>query len=300
MKIKFSISKDDFYSNYFEKIPLHLSRIVPSDVYSWSDLSETIYGVNLTGDFDIKMHMNGVLGVYQYTEKYQDIYDVKVRISTSRVESLLKDGATLLINRMDLKDATIASICHEVSDYLNVKTVANAYAAFGGKGTFGRHWDTHDVIAVQMIGRKAWKVFPPTLPYPLDHQKSKYRKDECPEEPSIELVLEQGDALYIPRGWWHEATPIDAQETFHIAVGLHTAKVTDYVAWIANQILPAMELARRSFYPFSEDSRGMIDIAERICQELKRKENQELFLCEMSSLNNEYKKIEFDRVIDRK
>ncbi|VVE55164.1 JmjC domain-containing protein [Pandoraea anhela] len=183
--------------------------------------------------------------------------------------------------------------------HLNLKTVANGYAAFGGKGTFGRHWDTHDVVAIQLMGRKKWKVFPPTLPNPLDHQKSKYRKDECPDEAFHELVLEQGDALYIPRGWWHEATPIAGQETFHIAVGLHTAKVADYLAWIASQILPSLEPARRSFYPFNDDSQAMINIAESIREEILKKDNRDLFLKEVFNLNNKFKEVDFGKISSR-
>ncbi|MBC8726698.1 hypothetical protein F6X37_36005 [Paraburkholderia sp. 31.1] len=51
--------------------------------------------------------------------------------------------------------------------------------------------------------------------------------------------------LYIPRGWWHEAAPLMGEPTFHLAIGAHTAKLVDYLVWIANEVLPMNQLGKR-------------------------------------------------------
>jgi ribosomal protein L16 Arg81 hydroxylase len=115
--------------------------------------------------------------------------------------------------------------------------------SFGGKGTFGKHWDTHDVFAIQLIGKKRWQVFAPTLPLPLSNQTSDNLRHTCPVKPTLECDLEAGDMLYIPRGWWHQVTPFDVG-SWHLSVGAYLPTATDYIMWVAKQYLPSQLPAR--------------------------------------------------------
>lgn len=61
-----------------------------------------------------------------------------------------------------------------------------------------------------------------------------------PTTPDMEIVLEAGDVLYIPRGWWHNPVPMGC-ETFHLAIGTFAPTGYDYMQWLAKQtpnILP--------------------------------------------------------------
>lgn len=111
MPLQLGLSREAFYSDYFEKMPCHLTNVVSGDDFSWRALSQTIYGLNFESDTDVKVHLDGVLKLAQYIERYQDISDIKVRLSKERLESLLRDGATLVVNRLDLKNTAIAALC---------------------------------------------------------------------------------------------------------------------------------------------------------------------------------------------
>lgn len=61
-----------------------------------------------------------------------------------------------------------------------------------------------------------------------------------PTIPDMGVVLEAGDVLYIPRGWWHNPAPMGC-ETFHLAIGTFAPTGYDYMQWLAKQtqnILP--------------------------------------------------------------
>jgi hypothetical protein len=158
---------------------------------------------------------------------------------------------------MEGASLAIRELCNQVARFTSAPTVANGYISFGDKETFGNHWDTHDVFAIQLIGRKRWLVYEPTFPLPLTGQTSLLHKSECPEQPVIDEILEAGDILYIPRGWWHTAVPL-REETFHIAVGVHPHSVADYAAWVAKHILPDVLACRQSIRP---DSTGLDTLA---------------------------------------
>jgi ribosomal protein L16 Arg81 hydroxylase len=62
----------------------------------------------------------------------------------------------------------------------------------------------------------------------------------------LDCLLETGDLLYIPRGWWHETTPLD-QPSFHLSVGLFVPTLFDYVMWVCSRFLPQSRVARKGF-----------------------------------------------------
>eukprot|EP01037_Dinobryon_pediforme_P025857 gene25857-28165_t len=157
-----------------------------------------------------------------------------------------------------------------LSTFTGLKTVANGYVAFGGDGTFGKHWDTHDVFAVQLLGRKQWQV------------------------PIFDEILEAGDVLYIPRGWWHRAIPLENQETFHIAAGVHTAKVTDFVAWIVEQLLPEHIESRRSITPYSDHQKHISECLAMLNRVISDPVNMQMFIDKMQALNNVYEPVDFN------
>jgi hypothetical protein len=81
------------------------------------------------------------------------------------------------------------------------------------------HHDTHDVFCLQVAGEKRWLVYPPALELPLKDQ----RYDSSlggPGEPVLDVTLRAGDALYLPRGWLHEAVTSD-RDSLHLTVGVN-------------------------------------------------------------------------------
>src|SRR5690606_978731 len=137
-------------------------------------------------------------------------------------------------------------LCAEIGRFIGAPASGNAYLSFNGNGTFGRHWDTHDVFAIQLIGRKRWRIFPPTFPLPLTYQTNQRSGPPCPSDPRLELTLEQGDVLYLPRGWWHHVIPLD-EGSFHLSVGVYPPPLYDYVLWASARYLQQQVDMRRSF-----------------------------------------------------
>lgn len=173
-------------------------------------------------------------------------------------------------------------LCAEVSAFSGLPAMSNAYMSIGGRGTFGKHWDTHDVFAVQLLGRKRWQVFAPTFPLPLPHQTSQLASREALGPPVLDCVLEAGDMLYVPRGWWHQAIPLD-EGSFHVSVGTYAATIHDFFMWASANHLSTMESARAAFTSAADNAstlNGMLrSLAEvlldrRAWNEFERELNQ--------------------------
>jgi hypothetical protein len=50
-----------------------------------------------------------------------------------------------------------------------------------------------------------------------------------------EHVLQTGDLLYIPRGWWHLAIPLN-EPTLHLTIGVSNPTGADFLSWFIDQL----------------------------------------------------------------
>jgi hypothetical protein len=144
----------------------------------------------------------------------------------------LQEGATLILDAIDEIHEPIADLATHLERFLCARVQINLYAGWCTSPGFDVHWDGHDVFILQVSGRKHWKVYAMTREYPLpDDPKTK----DPPKIPIWEGMLEDGDLLYIPRGWWHVAVPVD-EPTLHLTVGLHRATGLDFATWLMDRL----------------------------------------------------------------
>ena len=131
------------------------------------------------------------------------------------------DGATLVLQSVHRMHPPVARFCRELATELGHATQCNAYITPGGEHQgFDYHHDTHDVFVLQVSGRKRWIVYAPVVRLPLASQPQA-GAHLVPEgaEPLLDVELEAGDALYLPRGYVHAALTTD-EHSVHLTVGV--------------------------------------------------------------------------------
>ena len=244
-KIDLNCSSAQFKEKFFEKNIKFIPGGLNIQEYGWANVSHEFYGID-PGDARIRLFQNGEVTKEEYVFLVQDGDSVRSLYKEGAVDEALKNGATLVVTRYDRSSIFVSALCQELSTITGERCVGNAYIATGGNGTFGKHWDRHCVFVLQLLGRKLWRIYPPTLELPLQFQTSKNRKEACPLEPAFERVVEAGDIIYIPRGWWHEAIPLEGEPTMHIAAGIHTTSIYEYLRWVGARKAPQLPSARQS------------------------------------------------------
>ncbi|PFH36361.1 histone lysine demethylase JmjC NO66 [Besnoitia besnoiti] len=82
-----------------------------------------------------------------------------------------------------------------------------------------------DVFLLQLWGCKKWKVYAPPQELPLSDEMLGKREPfpQDPGEPLMELVLREGDVLYIPRGFPHAAETA-AEPSLHLTITVPSAE----------------------------------------------------------------------------
>lgn len=138
---------------------------------------------------------------------------------------IYREGGTLILNHLHLDEPKLRQFCQEISDELGAELQCNAYVTPPGSQGFPIHYDTHDVFIAQTRGSKCWKIYDSPIILPLagqPHDKS----GTVPGKLSDQFELGEGDVLYLPRGFYHEAAT-SSEMSVHLTLGLMTKTWSD-------------------------------------------------------------------------
>jgi hypothetical protein len=131
------------------------------------------------------------------------------------------EGATLVLQSLHRTWPALVRFCRDLAAELGHPTQCNAYVTPAGNAQgFAFHHDTHDVLVLQVAGRKRWAVHQPVVTLPTTRQ-SRAGADLVPDgqQPLIDTELLPGDALYLPRGYVHAAQTTDSASV-HLTIGV--------------------------------------------------------------------------------
>ena len=275
MQIKFGIKQSDFNLDYLYQKPFLFKKAAKGLNFNWDYVNE-VYSRADVSDESFKL-MNGyAVEKDKYIESYENLGKTEFRMVRPVLYEYLRNGATLVYNRIT-NEPKIDQISKQIANFASAHVITSGYAAFSNKSSYMAHWDTRDVFAVQLIGRKRWIIKAPNFELPLYMQQTKYFKDiKEPEEVYMDVTLEAGDILYVPRGWWHNPLPI-GEETFHLAVGTFAPTGFEYMNWLLKHT-PDILGCRRNFSSFESDKQVLKDISEDFSKILNDKSYYEEFL----------------------
>jgi hypothetical protein len=185
------------------------------------------------------------------------------RLNSAELTRELRQGATLVLDNVDELHRPIRQLAESLERIFRVRIQVNSYSGWRSSHGFDMHWDDHDVFVLQVAGRKRWSVYGTTRPYPLTRDTEP--AVDSPKDLLWEQVLQQGDLLYIPRGWWHVATPLD-EPTLHLTIGVNNPTGADFLSWFVDR-LRSSEVVRQDI-PFLRGSAAIREHAERVRQAL--------------------------------
>jgi ribosomal protein L16 Arg81 hydroxylase len=244
------ISLAEFFSDYWEKAPLVSAQRDPSHYQALLGVSDIDFilssaftsdkaAVEALGTVEVKKFLKGDLARH-----LSELYDAHRR------------GSTIRINRVQRYWKPLRELCRSLEQSFKFPVRANLYCTPAPAAPSQRHYDTHDVLVLQISGSKSWRIFQPLVqlplatvpPLPFEERTEmlKYARggprkgrasitgDEC-GPPISEFVLGAGDLLYVPRGFPHDAWTTDEPST-HVTIGLHVVRWLDLLSVALAQV----------------------------------------------------------------
>ncbi|MDO4682881.1 MAG: cupin domain-containing protein [Lautropia sp.] len=230
MKINFKKDETLFKEEFLFKKPYLFKSVIKTKDITWDLVNEVYTRADCSSD-GFKLMKGEEVPKNEYIEVHLNVGIPEARIIREKLYKHLRDGATLVYNRIK-NEPIFDQIAKEISTFTRSQVITSGYLAFGKRPSYKSHWDTRDVFAVQLMGKKRWVIKEPNFPNPIYTQQNKFLKDiKEPNEVYMDVTIEQGDVLYVPRGWWHNPIPT-GENTFHLAVGTFPPTVYDYFRWI--------------------------------------------------------------------
>jgi cupin superfamily protein len=189
------------------------------------------------------------------------------QVDDAAVARLFADGTTIVLQALHRIWPPVIDFAGRLGEDVGHPVQVNAYVTPPSSRGFSAHYDIHDVFVLQVAGEKRWIVHEPCFEAPLRSQPWTERRADvertvADREPSLDVVLRPGDALYLPRGFIHAAEAL-GDVCAHLTVGMHVVTRHALVEALAALAVEDVEL-RRSL-PLGLD----LDDRETLADELR-------------------------------
>lgn len=148
----------------------------------------------------------------------------------ARVLSALRSGATLVLQGLNRFWPPLSNLCRQLSFEIGHPVFVNAYLTPPTARGFSAHRDPYHAWLVQCEGSKRWQLWAPDA-------------DHSADPPSFEVTLEEGDVLWIPRGWWHSGASIDTP-SLHVTLTVWATNIEDVLKAMIASLPGGAEMKR--------------------------------------------------------
>uniref|UniRef100_A0A162A3N2 Bifunctional lysine-specific demethylase and histidyl-hydroxylase n=1 Tax=Daucus carota subsp. sativus TaxID=79200 RepID=A0A162A3N2_DAUCS len=172
------------------------------------DLGETSFECFMLNNWEASpLHMRGHLKSAPHVLYFNDIL---------RCEAAFKEGYSIAMRGMEFRFKSIAAVADDLASFFGQPSVGvNMYLTPPDSQGLACHYDDHCVFVCQLIGTKNWKIFHrPSLQLPRLYEPiNKLENEEMTTDRFNQVLLKEGDVLYIPRGVPHEACTVNEDES---------------------------------------------------------------------------------------
>ncbi|MFC5474603.1 cupin domain-containing protein [Paraherbaspirillum soli] len=227
------ITARTFVSEYLDRAMLLIQRRDPDyfkQLISLSEIDRLVTSIripatnfNLAQD-DLPLAQNAYCDGASYVNK-------------ERALNLHREGATIILRSVEQWSPALNRLRIETEKFFGCEAQTNAYLTPPSKKSTPPHWDTHDLVVLQITGRKRWRLYEGHRSLPLSDERFRIGEDYV-SSTYKEVVLEPGDSLYLPRGIIHE--PVADTYSVHVSIGIHPVRWYD-VCCVALRMLAEQE-----------------------------------------------------------
>jgi len=226
------VEPEEFFRDYWEKRPLLLFRSDPgyyADLFSLADVDYLISSTDLRHPA-VRLVKNGSeIPLQEYTTDIPWGSHTFERVADAdRLLTEYQQGSTIILQALHRSWRPLSQLCRSLERQFGYPVQTNVYLTPRASQGFAPHYDTHDVLVLQIAGSKHWRLY--DSPLLLPHRSQPYQASRVRiGAPLNEFDLNAGDLVYLPRGYIHEALTSDT-DSLHITMGILATTWVDVFA----------------------------------------------------------------------
>lgn len=256
------VSAEDFFERHYDSKPLHVPGATDkfASVFSWSALNDLLNMPNIWTGRTVKLAFDGeTVPAEQFCRPVYGREGQTVReADPAKMLRFLRDGATLVLDFVECLAPPVASVAAAIQVWFGGPTTCNLYCSWRGQQGFASHFDTTDVIVLQIVGSKKWRVYEGRFDFPVEapgYETTGYRQEFHEQHKGAVLMtpeLTPGDLLYLPRGQYHDALA-STEASLHLTFGVTLATGHDVLMQLSDAFIDD-PLFRKPFPPFDDEA----------------------------------------------
>ena len=272
------MTAEDFFERHYDRKPLHIAggddKFAP--VFSWPALNTLMNMPNIWTGPTVKIVRDDLtLPKEQFCRPvYGREGQMTMEADPAQVRAYLRNGATMVLDFVEALSPAVASVAAALQVWFGGPTTCNLYCSWQANQGFGSHFDTTDVIVLQIAGSKKWRVYEGRFEHPVEapgFETTGYTPEFHAQRKGAVLMtpeLSPGDLLYLPRGQYHDALA-SSEASLHLTFGVTQATGHDVLMQLSDAIIDD-PLFRKPFPPFDDEAahaahmRAMADHVRRI------------------------------------
>jgi ribosomal protein L16 Arg81 hydroxylase len=164
---------------------------------------------------------------------YTDQGGYTPRIRARAITEQLRCGATLSFDAIDEVHGPLTRLAESFEAFFRGATKINIYAGWRTCHGLDLHRDNQEIFIAQLDGRKRWLLYG----FSVDGRDRSQLRDHSVPPPGAERdeILTAGDFLYIPRGCYHVALPLN-EPTLHLTIGVKNPREDDLLQWLVDRV----------------------------------------------------------------
>lgn len=272
------VSPLSFVRDHYGTAPLHVpgkpAKVRP--VCTWQDFANLMDMTALWTLETLKLVLDGrslQQDAYCQATVGRDGMAVQ-RPDYGEVQRLLEQGATVVADLVETLSPGIQSAATALEMGVGGHVTCNAYMSRDARKAFPSHFDTMEVFALQIEGKKVWRVYEGRFDGPMERPGCSYPyfdqdfHERAKGAVAFEVELQPGDLLYIPAGVYHDALA-STDACLHLSFGVTRPAVLDYFSWLVKSLddLPEFRAALPDYLDAGARE-AMLAEAERKLSEL--------------------------------
>uniref|UniRef100_A0A8R1TVM9 Bifunctional lysine-specific demethylase and histidyl-hydroxylase n=1 Tax=Onchocerca volvulus TaxID=6282 RepID=A0A8R1TVM9_ONCVO len=207
-----------FFKVIFQKKVFYVCRNSPS---YYGNLFSTAKFIDILRADYVEYGTN--VNVAMYKNQQRSTLNGSGKVYPQEIQKSIKAGCSIQFTNPQSFCDNVWYFCDLLQEVFGCFVGANTYITPANTAGFAPHWDDIDAFLLQLEGRKHWKVYAPIndsemLPrLPSDNFTD---DDMANRTPVFDDWLEQGDLLYIPRGFIHQGFADKDVHSLHLTVSV--------------------------------------------------------------------------------
>lgn len=259
------VPADRFLADHYGRAPLHIpaSGADKAKPLDWSGFSALLAILPHWTEHNLRLILNSrAIEPHFYSDEIVTPDGTRLRASPERVEIFLAMGASLVANGIQDIAPAVRDYGEVLGDQFAGQVGVNAYCSFGGIQAFASHYDPSEIFVLHCEGEKDWRIYANREPAPIDVPDANAQaRIEARKGPVLmELRMKPGDILYIPRGFYHDATA-SSGASLHL-----TFAVNPLYGRILFRLLEEEAMRDPDFRAWLPDARDGRHLAQRLAE----------------------------------